>query len=892
VRYAEARLADSTHRHVVGKFTLALGCLGLIAVLWALAAPSPAQAVGVHVLEKTFTLSPAANNPNAVAIDEASGSVYVMSQGGTTPTGDIQKYSASGTPENFSALGKSVLDTACAANCRQIAVDNSGGVNQGVIYVSSSATGAAAEIETYLPTGTKVASIKGRSDVTTTNSFCGVAVDKSGAVYAAHPSGTLSLNYIDKFQPLKWETNPAQVPPPTGTVRPLDVTNPCRLAADSKSKLTAMRETGATSAGEIRWVHPPGSGFDPPEPPFQPGTSTLITSSGRHPAIDVLNNSLYVTKEKEVERYSPSGTLLETFGAADGLNQGQGVAVNSTNGKVYVSDRGTVDKVFIYKEINAPLPTADPATNVLRFTATLNGKANPDGAGEVTGCGFEYVTDATWKSTKFQTATKVPCEQPLGYPALQAVTANLAGLTTETTYHYRLAVANANGPNVSGEQLFTTHAVESLVTGSATDVGPREATLHASFTGIGLNTDYYFQYGTSTSYDQVTPTESAGTTNGVTPIELDLSGLELQTTYHYRVAAVNSSGTTFGEDKTFTTLPAVDGVTTLPASSISQDSITLNGRFNGNGEDTSYYFEYGPTTAYGMTSETPPGSDAGSALGLTPVSSKIYLYQGYTTYHFRVVATNSFGKTVGGDQTVTTLPAPVPGVSAGTASNVGAGGATLSAMVNPNRWDTVYLFEWGQTTAYGHSTELQAVIGGLDNLHHPVEAAATGLAPGTLYHFRVVASNFTGTTNGPDSTFVTPDAPGIESSGVGSVGQTTARLEAAVLGNGSPTDVSFEYGTSTAYGQRTASVFAGQSLFRQPVSTEIGGLAPGTTYHARAIAVNGISTTQGPDITFTTQTAPPEVKPPGSKKCKRGFVKRRGKCVKRPKHRKPKRSHG
>jgi hypothetical protein len=314
----------------------------------------------------------------------------------------------------------------------------------------------------------------------------------------------------------------------------------------------------------------------------------------------------------------------------------------------------------------------------------------------------------------------------------------------------------------------------------------------------------------------------------------------------------------------FTTPPAVAGVETNPATDISQQGVTLHGEFDGNGLPTSYYFEYGPTTAYGLVSEAAPGSAAGSPVGPTAVSSVIDEYEGYSTYHFRLVAVNSFGETRGPDQSFETLAAPLPGVENPAVVNLAPTSATLMAEVNPNRWPTVYLFEWGRSTSYGSSTVISTAIGGLGNVNLPVSAPVTGLAPATTYHFRVVATNFTGTTNGPDYTFSTPDAPTVESSFGSATGQSSAHFGARVVANSKPTAVHFEYGTTSAYGLSTVPAQIGSGTIASAAGADVTGLTPGTTYHYRAVAVNSVGTTYGPDQTLSTDQAGSQPPPPGA----------------------------
>ena len=103
---------------------------------------------------------------------------------------------------------------------------------------------------------------------------------------------------------------------------------------------------------------------------------------------------------------------------------------------------------------------------------------------------------------------------------------------------------------------------------------------------------------------------------------------------------------------------------------------------------------------------------------------------------------------------VTELEAPR--VITGTATKLTASGATLNGIVNPRSSATTYYFQWGKTTAYGNSAPTQGASVGSDGADHAVSRPITGLAPNTVYHFRLVASNASGFTSlGPDATFKT-----------------------------------------------------------------------------------------------------------------------------------------
>jgi hypothetical protein len=105
----------------------------------------------------------------------------------------------------------------------------------------------------------------------------------------------------------------------------------------------------------------------------------------------------------------------------------------------------------------------------------------------------------------------------------------------------------------------------------------------------------------------------------------------------------------------------------------------------------------------------------------------------------------------------TAVAAASPGATTRAATAVTSTTATLNGTVDPNKKDTAYHFEYGKTTAYGSSTPAQGPVTG--NSGKSVSAGLTQLAPSTTYHFRLVASNASGTAQGADLSFTTL-APG------------------------------------------------------------------------------------------------------------------------------------
>ena len=68
-----------------------------------------------------------------------------------------------------------------------------------------------------------------------------------------------------------------------------------------------------------------------------------------------------------------------------------------------------------------------------------------------------------------------------------------------------------------------------------------------------LDTQVQWQYGPTNSYGQTTPLVDAGSALGATPVSAPITDLTPGTDYHFRLVAVNSSGTSYGYDTTFLT---------------------------------------------------------------------------------------------------------------------------------------------------------------------------------------------------------------------------------------------------------------------------------------------------------------------------------------------------
>jgi len=498
------------------------------------------------------------------------------------------------------------------------------------------------------------------------------------------------------------------------------------------------------------------------------------------------------------------------------------------------------DQTFTTSCGSKPTVKTNHASQVTLNSAKLNGKVNPNGAD--TTWYFEYGLTIGYEwSTPSESAgsgsTKVP------------VSRNITGLSRDTTYHYRIVAENSRGESLGKDKTFRTTIIYVEPYGACGAKAPCYSTIQDAI-------DEASSGGTIKIAEESYDEDVAIGASGNVRIE---GGWDVSFTARSSIAESSSTaitlvigsemdGTVFVDGLVLQTepIPVSPTVTTGSAISVTSSSATLNGTVNPNRASTTYYFQYGTTTGYGANTTS---ASAGSGSSAVSVDGSISGLACSTTYHYRLVATNTTDTSYGSDQTFTTSTCPPeePAVTTGSATSVTSSSATLNGTVNPNRASTTYYFQYGTTTGYGTNTTSASAGSGSSTVS--VDGSISGLACSTTYHYGLVATNSVGTSYGSDQTFTTsacpPEKPAVTTGSATSVTSSSATLNGTVNPNRASTTYYFQYGTTTGYGTNTTSASAGSGNIAVSVNAAIPGLGSSTLYQYQLVASDSTGTSYG-----------------------------------------------
>jgi len=723
-----------------------------------------ASAIAAWACALAFASAPALAETGHAYLSQVTGAPLTAVEGlAVGPEGNLfAADSLAGVVDVYSAgklktqIGTGILEGEMAG----LAVDASGRV-----YVADAGTNT---VDVFKPSGKEYELLSVWTGVAVPSGFvelAGVAVDNSGGKSAGHvyvldkgENGT-EESVVDVFKPQ-----------PEGKAEPeLLTTIKGKPKLEEPSAIAVSSSTGAVYIADankavVEQFSAEGvfqKVFHVTETPYK---KAFLGISGI--AVEAATGDLYVTdvENKVVDEFNEAGKWVGWLTgreraippAAEPAPFGElhSVAL-APSGEVVVADGESPNveapalDVFGPSTVVPDATTKAPAAKIERTTVTLKGTINAieTQAKSPATYFFEYEAEpGVWLKTA-EVTEKGEAEVE--------VSAAITGLKAETPYEFRLVAKNANGYSYGLIVPFMTlNAVTELSTGPAAEVEPESAKLTGSLHGpvgtakkINPGAKYFFEYGTTTAYGTKTAEVTAGEVETVAA-EAKVTGLQPNTTYHYRIVGSDSFGTTLGSDVAFKTA-GPPTIVDQPTTPITHTEATVNAQINPGERATEYFVEYGETPGYGeQTAPVLLKATGETAEAVAVVLSKLKLA---TTYHFRVVAKNSAGTIKGADQQFKTIL-----IESTSATNVTGESAVLQAQINPLGEQTAFRFEYGETESYGKSVPVPEGNAGKGIGDTVDSAQVLGLKSATTYHYRVVATlEKLGAGLGPDHTFTT-----------------------------------------------------------------------------------------------------------------------------------------
>ena len=547
------------------------------------------------------------------------------------------------------------------------------------------------------------------------------------------------------------------------------------------------------------------------------------------------------------------------------LDEGSGTTVTDSSGHGWTGAlSGWTQWLPSGVPLGVPFAQANPATLVEPDRAVLNGLINPDGFA-TTGW-FEWGTDTNYANPP------VPLDFGNGSTTL-TVTQALTGLTPGTTYHFRLAAVNTNGTTRSAEKSFV--------------LGPANKALWFSGAGDYVHLPpFNLGSGNKLTLEAWIKPEAITDSSSYDIIRQETAYAAPSYSRDWRdwLLALYINGVAFGLN---TGLPYPNQVPILTASpshgrlddgrwhhvAATYDGSTkrlyLDGVEAANATQTGSIFSSGDACAIGSKARGVGEFFRGAIEEVrvwTNARSQAQIIQNMNQplvgNEPGLLAYFPFSEGTG-DVTADSTGHGYSGQLAGSPARVVSEAlnravcvtlpvtnwsnvtAELNAAANPASLAMQVWFEWGTTTNYGQTTAPQTV--GSGSSVQFVSQLLSGLAAGTDYHCRAVASNVNGVIRSPDVAFRST-GPQVQTLPPMTSAATSMTVRGMVHGRGLPTQYWFEWGTNASYGLVTSRQGGYGDL--RTYSEGLTNLTPSQTYHYRIMATNSGGLATGQDMVF------------------------------------------
>jgi uncharacterized protein (TIGR02145 family) len=431
-------------------------------------------------------------------------------------------------------------------------------------------------------------------------------------------------------------------------------------------------------------------------------------------------------------------------------------------------------------------------------------------------------------------------------------TSNITGLTQGTKYYIRAYATNSVGTAYGNELSITTIALTkpTVTTVTATEVGLTSAKSGGTILSDGGAPVSAKGLCWSTSANPTIDGSKSSDGAGSAAFVSTLTGLTSGATYYYRAYAINSVGTAYGDELTFTTIAIVAPIlTTTATTSITLTSAVSGGNISTDGggaitaKGVCWATTTGPTISANKTTDgTGAGIFTSNITGLTPG----------VTYYVRAYATNSAGTAYGNELQFVTSPVVVPTITTNAVTGITLTSAVSGGNITSNGGGTVTVSGICWATTTGPTTGNFKTTDG--TLSGSFSSNLTGLTAATIYYVRAYATNSAGTAYGNELQFVTSPVvvPTITTNAVTGITLTSAVSGGNITSNGGGTVTVSGICWATTTGPTTGNSKTTDGTLSGSFSSNLTGLTAATIYYVRAYATNNAGTAYGDEVSFTT----------------------------------------
>ena len=499
---------------------------------------------------------------------------------------------------------------------------------------------------------------------------------------------------------------------------------------------------------------------------------------------------------------------------------------------------------FTTKDNDQPTVKTKELENIGTTTATCGGNVITDGGTIVTERGVCWGTNHNPESTG---------DHATSGTGLGEYSCNLNDLTANTVYYARAYAKNSKGVAYGEEKSFTTldYELPEVTTTNVTDITSTSAKGGGEVTNDGGTIITERGICWSTSHDPTISDAHVVGGEGLGSFTCDMTNLNASTKYYVRTYAINSKGTNYGNEMSFTTGAIPPTVSTGSVTDILTTSATGSGRvISDGGSDVTErglcWSTHHEPTINGTHVEAGDGTGEFTA-PMTNLTAN-------TTYYVRAYATNGAGTNYGDEVEFSTASISVPYVTIENVTNTGQTTATI--VVNVVSDGGAPVTECGICWGTNHNPTTSNSHQNIGSGTGSFTVNITGLNPNTTYYVRAYAINSTGISYSYEISFTTASVnlPTVTTNNVTNITQTSATCGGNVTADGGATVTAKGVCWSTSQNPTISNSHTSDGSGTGSFTSQITGLVQGTTYYVRAYATNSAGTSYGAPKTFTTNS--------------------------------------